>query len=51
MPIYNMSGSSNILPYPCEDAHYEFDDSKAPPIPRENYIKDIRYVGNSKKVD
>ena len=49
MPIYNLSGSSNILPYPCEDALYEFDDSKAPPIPRKKYIKDIRYVGNSKK--
>ena len=49
MPIYNLSGSSNILPYPCEDALYEFDGSNAPPIPRKKYIKEIRYVDNFKK--
>ena len=42
MPIYDLSGSDNILPYPNEDTLYEFDDPKAPPIPRKNYIKEIR---------
>ena len=49
MPIYDLSGSGNILPYPYEDILYEFDDQKAPPIPRKKYIKNIRYVGNANK--